>query len=105
MYLHADALNTTCAELGKLHVTVNEQGVCHPKVDRLLSILVQWLRQQGNSSGSKSRSVVLIGGEFPTVSAEMMDVLNSVEGLSACVFSLTPQHQGDMHYLQEADAR
>ena len=98
-----DALDSVSSELGKLQVTAGEQGTLHPKVDRLVSKLAQWVSQKGTCGILKS--VVVIAGEFTPVSTEVMNALDMVDGLSACVFSLAPGHEGDVEYLQEADSR
>ena len=53
----------------------------------------------------KEKALVLIAGDFTTISAEVMNALSAVSGLSACVFALEPKHPGDVDYLQEVETR
>ena len=67
--------------------------------------LASWSTPAEGEGRRREKALVLIAGDFTTISAEVLNALNAVSGLSTCVFALAPKHPGDMDYLQEVEAR
>ena len=67
--------------------------------------LASWNTTAEGAGRRKEKALVLIAGDFTAISAEVMNALSAVSGLSACVFALAPKHPGDTDYLQEVEAR
>ena len=81
------------------------RGCLHPKAEWLVAKMASWSTAEEGGGRRKGRALVLIAGDFTTISAEVMNALNAVSGLSTCVFALAPKHPGDMEYLQEVETR
>ena len=77
----------------------------HPKAEWLVAKLASWSAPGEGGARRKEKALVLIAGDFTTISAEVMNALSAVSGLSACVFALEPKHPGDVDYLQEVETR
>ena len=105
---NTDSLSNVRADLGRVQIQLTSSRSClHPKAEWLVAKMASWSATAEGEGRRRRRekALVLVAGDFTVISAEVMNALNGVSGLSTCVFALAPKHPGDMEYLQEVEAR
>ncbi|XP_065905236.1 uncharacterized protein [Dysidea avara] len=84
-------------EMVDLQVGLKERRCAHPKMEHLRTVICHWITK---NEQRRRKALVVLEREFPSLSVEILDIFQSIKGLSACVHFWTPS-DGTMDKYQD----
>jgi len=62
-----------------LQMGLKERGCVHPKMDQLRTVIYRWITK---AVRFRRKAVVVLEREFPSLSVEILDMFQSIKGIS-----------------------